>query len=323
MISADAAATHQAVVRVMEAARLAGLSQITFTTQSSKVSAALVPPRRPRVAAVAGEPRCSLSWCRAAPASLPRCGFCRSAHPGIPVIVVGNLSVGGTGKTPLVHLDRRIPQAQGLVAGDRLARLWRRGRRRRAPRRSPPRPPRSATSRPARAAQRLPGVDRRRSRRRSSRRCAQRIRKSTSSCSTTACSTTACGATSRSRWSMRAASATASCCRPGRCASRASAAAHRSTPLSRIGAARTRTRLFAMRLEGDVAAPHDRRAPSGSRCERLRAARRCTRSPASAIRTASSCTWASSASKVVPHPFPDHHPLRRRATSSSATSCPS
>jgi biopolymer transport protein ExbD len=36
VISADASATHQAVVRVMEAARMAGLSQITFTTQSSK-----------------------------------------------------------------------------------------------------------------------------------------------------------------------------------------------------------------------------------------------------------------------------------------------
>ena len=36
VISADGAATHQAVVRVMEAARLAGLSQITFTTQSNK-----------------------------------------------------------------------------------------------------------------------------------------------------------------------------------------------------------------------------------------------------------------------------------------------
>ena len=36
VISADAAATHQAVVRVMEASRLAGLSQITFTTQSNK-----------------------------------------------------------------------------------------------------------------------------------------------------------------------------------------------------------------------------------------------------------------------------------------------
>jgi biopolymer transport protein ExbD len=36
VISADGAATHQAVVRVMEAARLAGLSQLTFTTQSNK-----------------------------------------------------------------------------------------------------------------------------------------------------------------------------------------------------------------------------------------------------------------------------------------------
>jgi biopolymer transport protein ExbD len=36
VISADANATHQSVIRVMEAARLAGLSQITFTTQSAK-----------------------------------------------------------------------------------------------------------------------------------------------------------------------------------------------------------------------------------------------------------------------------------------------
>lgn len=36
IISADASATHQAVVRVMEASRVAGLSQITFTTQSTK-----------------------------------------------------------------------------------------------------------------------------------------------------------------------------------------------------------------------------------------------------------------------------------------------
>jgi biopolymer transport protein ExbD len=35
IISADASATHQAVVTVMEAARRSGLTQITFTTQSS------------------------------------------------------------------------------------------------------------------------------------------------------------------------------------------------------------------------------------------------------------------------------------------------
>ncbi len=36
VISADAASTHQAMIRVMEAARMAGLSQLTFTTQSAK-----------------------------------------------------------------------------------------------------------------------------------------------------------------------------------------------------------------------------------------------------------------------------------------------
>jgi biopolymer transport protein ExbD len=36
VISADANATHQSVVRVMEASRVAGLSQITFTTQATK-----------------------------------------------------------------------------------------------------------------------------------------------------------------------------------------------------------------------------------------------------------------------------------------------
>ena len=36
VISADAAATHQSVMRVMEAARLAGLSQITFTAQAAR-----------------------------------------------------------------------------------------------------------------------------------------------------------------------------------------------------------------------------------------------------------------------------------------------
>jgi biopolymer transport protein ExbD len=35
IISADAAATHQSVITVMEAARRSGLTQITFSTQSS------------------------------------------------------------------------------------------------------------------------------------------------------------------------------------------------------------------------------------------------------------------------------------------------
>ena len=36
VISADARSSHQSVVRVMEAARAAGLERITFTTQASK-----------------------------------------------------------------------------------------------------------------------------------------------------------------------------------------------------------------------------------------------------------------------------------------------
>jgi biopolymer transport protein ExbD len=35
-ISADAAATHQSVINVMEASRIAGYSQISFTTQTRK-----------------------------------------------------------------------------------------------------------------------------------------------------------------------------------------------------------------------------------------------------------------------------------------------
>ena len=36
VISADATATHQAVMRVMEAARVAGISQVNFTAQASR-----------------------------------------------------------------------------------------------------------------------------------------------------------------------------------------------------------------------------------------------------------------------------------------------
>lgn len=39
IISADASATHQSVISVMEAARRSGLTQITFATQNSGVSA--------------------------------------------------------------------------------------------------------------------------------------------------------------------------------------------------------------------------------------------------------------------------------------------
>ena len=36
ILNADAAATHQSVINIMEAARIAGFSRITFTTQAAK-----------------------------------------------------------------------------------------------------------------------------------------------------------------------------------------------------------------------------------------------------------------------------------------------
>ena len=42
-----------------------------------------------------------------------RMGILRSVHPGIPVIVVGNLSVGGSGKTPLVLWIAEFLKARG------------------------------------------------------------------------------------------------------------------------------------------------------------------------------------------------------------------
>jgi tetraacyldisaccharide 4'-kinase len=44
-------------------------------------------------------------------------GVFSSGHPGVPVIVIGNISVGGTGKTPLTLWLARQLAAKGLKAG--------------------------------------------------------------------------------------------------------------------------------------------------------------------------------------------------------------
>jgi tetraacyldisaccharide 4'-kinase len=46
-----------------------------------------------------------------------RSGLFASTHPGVPVVVVGNLTVGGTGKTPLVIWLARQLQQRGLRVG--------------------------------------------------------------------------------------------------------------------------------------------------------------------------------------------------------------
>jgi len=62
-----------------------------------------------------------LEWLFAALTSLRRLayrkGWFSSGHPGVPVIVVGNLSVGGTGKTPVVLEIARMLETQGLRVG--------------------------------------------------------------------------------------------------------------------------------------------------------------------------------------------------------------
>ncbi|HEX2566091.1 MAG TPA: tetraacyldisaccharide 4'-kinase [Burkholderiales bacterium] len=48
---------------------------------------------------------------------LYKCRILKSAHPGIPVIVVGNITVGGTGKTPLVLWIAEFLKSKGWTPG--------------------------------------------------------------------------------------------------------------------------------------------------------------------------------------------------------------
>ena len=49
--------------------------------------------------------------------ALYRTGVLRAEHPGVPVVVVGNVVAGGAGKTPVVMAVVRYLQAQGWHPG--------------------------------------------------------------------------------------------------------------------------------------------------------------------------------------------------------------
>ena len=54
-----------------------------------------------------------------------RLGLAKATQVTAPVIVVGNISVGGTGKTPFYPLALSVFAATGIETGDLISWLWR------------------------------------------------------------------------------------------------------------------------------------------------------------------------------------------------------
>jgi hypothetical protein len=110
VINADAKATHQSVVDVMQAAQAPVIR--TFPSPRNRRADGRWRPRErlPRLLVAPGSgpgPVAAAAaflavWRAVGCAGLYRCGVVRTQRLPVPVIVVGNLIVGGSGKTPLV-----------------------------------------------------------------------------------------------------------------------------------------------------------------------------------------------------------------------------
>ena len=206
------------------------------------------------------------------------------ARVGIPVICVGNPTVGGAGKTPTAHRDRQTADRGRRAAGVPDARLWRRARRARCRSIPAPRAGTSATSRCCSRASRRP----------SSRATAWPARGSRAERGASVIvmddgfqNPSLAKDLSDPGRRRGAASAMAACFRPGRCARRSRRSSRAPTRCWSIGrggapaidaAARARgLPIFHARLE-----PDRRRGRAAARHGR------CSPSPASAIRRNSS-----------------------------------
>ena len=342
IINADANATHQSVIHVMEAAR-AGRPRRTSRSRRRR------PPARTREEVSAGGCRRSIDGlprpprrrvvCAArhrlaalllplsllfgvavarAARALSRAACCGSARVGVPVVVVGNITVGGAGKTPLVIALAEALAARGRHPGHREPRLRRqreqRARAVRARRRSGRRRRRAAAARRDRLSR--CGSAATASPPRAG--CSPRIRRATWCCATTACSTTGSRATSRSPSSTRRAGCGNGSLLP---------AGPLREPASRLDDVDAVVRLVAgatsaRDARGDGRATFDdaRAARAGATSRDRRARRRSRDAGATGSVHAVAGIGnpqrffdllARSASTAIAHAFPDHHALRR------------
>ncbi len=126
VISADAQATHQAVITAMDAAGKLGFAHLRITTVEAAAGTVMGFAERlvQRLVCRATRPccccarwsGCTAQWCSVS-ARRFRAGSRAVYRAPVPVLVVGNITVGGTGKTPLILYLIDHCRARGLRVG--------------------------------------------------------------------------------------------------------------------------------------------------------------------------------------------------------------